>query len=155
MTGGDAKKRFLQSVFAVYKSVESTLTIDPQHGISIRGILPTRMSIELCQVHKYEEDDDRYWERYNAAKSSNYSKDEDMAIKAHQVTELFADFDVPKKKIKHPPNTVMEGFRWDQILPVCNQYLSLDLPEYVPGEDWAEDHGRQVGTYFSGMEVSS
>ena len=47
----------------------------------------------------------------------------------------------------------MEGFRWDEIFLVCNQYLSLDLAEYVPGEDWAEDHGRQVGTYSTGMGV--
>ena len=111
------------------------------------------MAIELCNVHRNEDDDDRYWERYNAAKSSDYSKDEDMAIKAHQVTALFADFEVIKKSIKHPDDTVMDGHRWDDIIAVCDQYLSVDSAEYVPGEDWAEDHGRQVGTYPRLMEV--
>ena len=155
LTGGDAKKRFLQSVLAVYESVKPALSPTKDNGISSKGILPTRMAIELCNVHRHEDDDDRYWERYNSVKSSNYFKDEDMPIKPAQVTELFADFGIIKKTFSHPDGTRMDGHRWDKILPVCNQYLSLDLPEYVPGEDWAEDHGRQVGTYFSGMEVSS
>jgi hypothetical protein len=153
LTGNDGKRRFLQSVVAVHESVRSTLQPNKHHGMSIRGIQPTQMAIELCNVHRNEDDDDRYWERYNAAKSSDYSKDEDMAIKAHQVTALFADFGVIKKSIKHPDGTVMDGHRWDDIIAVCDQYLSVDSAEYVPGEDRAEDHGRQVGTYPRLMEV--
>jgi len=74
-----------------------------------------------------------------------------MAIKAHQVTALFADFGVIKKSIKHPDGTVMDGHRWDDIIVMCNQYLPVDTAEYVPGEDWAEDQGRQVGAYLEGV----
>ena len=74
LTGGDAKKRFLQSVLAVYESVKPALSPTKDNGISSKGILPTRMAIELCNVHRHEDDDDRYWERYNSVKSSNYLK---------------------------------------------------------------------------------
>ena len=154
LTGDDEKKRFLKDVLAVYKFVKPNLQSTKHTGMSIKGIQPTQMAIELCNIHRHEDDDDRYWERYNAKKSSSYFKDEDMAIKPYQVTSLFADLEVSKKSIKHPDGTVMDGHRWDDMEPVCDQYLSLDSAEYVPGEDRAEDHGRQVGTYSSGMEVS-
>ena len=154
LTGDDEKKRFLKDVLAVHTFVKPNLQSTKHNGMSIKGIQPTQMAIELCNIHRHEDDDDdRYWERYNAKKSSSYFKDEDMAIKAHQVTALFADLEVSKKSMKHPDGTVMDGHRWDDMEPVCDQYLSLDSAEYVPGEDRAEDHGRQVGTYPRLLEV--
>ena len=146
LTGMDEMKRFMQSVLAVYESLKPTLKPTKDNGVCSKGILPTRIAVELCNVHRYEEDDDRYWDRYNSVKSSNYFKDEDMPIKAHQVTKLFAEIDVFKGSINLGDDTYMDGFRWDVIVSKCNQY-SPDSAEYVPGEDLAEDHGEHVSTY--------
>ena len=110
------------------------------------------MAVELCNVHRHEEDDDRYWERYNSVKTSKYFKDEDMAIKPAQVTALFTEIDVSKGTINLGDGNYMDGFSWDEIVSKCSQYLP-DSTEYVPGEDWAEDHGEHVSTYPHVWEV--
>jgi len=60
LTGNDGKRRFIESINAVVESVKSTLQPNKDHGMSIKGIQPTAMAIELCNVHKHQDDDDRY-----------------------------------------------------------------------------------------------
>ena len=152
LTELDEMKRFMKSVLAVYDSLKPTLTPAKHNGVSSKGILPTRMAVELCNVHRHEEDDDRYWERYNSVKTSKYFKDEDMPIKPAQVTALFTEIDVSKGTINLGDGNYMDGFSWDEIVSKCNQYLP-DSTEYVPGEDWAEGGSEYVSTYPHVWEV--
>tara|TARA_B100002003_G_scaffold249659_1_gene286611 strand:- start:1114 stop:2505 length:1392 start_codon:yes stop_codon:yes gene_type:complete len=146
LTELDEMNRFMKSVLAVYDLLKPTLTAAKHNGVSSKGILPTRMAVELCNVHRHEEDDDRYWERYNSVKTSKYFKDEDMPIKAAQVTALFSEIDVSKGTINLGDGNYMDGFSWDEIVSKCSQYLP-DSTDYVPGLDLAEGGSEHVSTH--------
>ena len=148
----DVLIRLLKDTKAVYDKLLDDLTGYNNNGVSTHCFQVTRLATELMYLHDRKDDGEQFWSRYNSRKDSGYWKDEDLPVKAVQLTNLFKKIGLVKtgktrKSFKLADGSTMNGIGWTEFLKMFKQYASDEpVDESLP--DWClEDGGTHVPRY--------
>ena len=144
----ESKMRLLKDWLTIYESELPHLTSELQRGMNSKGIQPNTLAVKLCQVRGTEFDEDNIWSRWNAGKPNS----QDASIKGYQVTRLLNEFGIHKGSIRGDYDKVFNGYKWEQMIRACDQWLNQSEPEYEAGEDWAE-RSHVVGYTATGAQL--